>query len=374
MTNTSTLTAEILRQLADVAEGKKEFNDVIKSVTNSESEIAKIKNEFDSFKSIIASLKNNIKESVKDEIRTNDLNAKYETSAAMEVKDDEGNTVGYVGLKSKQKKSWWEKVKESMATSFQNRADLLTGKKTLKQVINEDASRLKENLMETSVVFRRPISVADGVHKGFKKTISELRGIEQQQARASLKARNDMLKEKMNASNKYAFLDDGQFAVALGAAYDNFARLEHLNAPDSVKNEVLGEIGLVLQEAKKRFPNATPEPTKGSYYKDQDVANMEQQLMPYMREACKTTPILRDDVRRYESWRNGQDATISDTPALKLSEMPFENFARYGNPDKTIHFTAEINHFRNPYESGTNAMSQSELAQKKAVVDRLHIR
>ncbi|MBQ7659560.1 MAG: hypothetical protein IJS26_02295 [Alphaproteobacteria bacterium] len=374
MSNTATLTAEILRQLADVAEGKKEFNDVVKSVTNSDSEIAKIKHEFDSFKSIISSLKNNIKESVKDEIRTNDLNAKYETSSAMEVKDSEGNTVGYVGLKTKQKKSWWEKVKESMATSFQNRADLLTGKKTLKQVMREDASRLKENLMETSVVFRKPISVADGVHKGFRKTISELRGIEQQQARASLKARNDMLKAKMNASNKYAALDDGQFAVALGSAYDNFARLEHLNAPDSVKNEVLGEIGLVLEEAKKRFPNAAPEATKGSYYKDQNVADMEQKLMPYMREACKTTPILRDDVRRYESWRNGQDATVLDTPALKLSEMPFENFARYANPDDKTIFTASINHFRNPYESGSNAMSAQQLAQQKALADSLHIR
>ncbi|MBO4285133.1 MAG: hypothetical protein J5895_02755 [Alphaproteobacteria bacterium] len=374
MSNTATLTAEILRQLADVAEGKKEFDDVVKSVTNSDSEIAKIKHEFDSFKSIISSLKNNIKESVKDEIRTNDLNAKYETSSAMEVKDSEGNTVGYVGLKTKQKKSWWEKVKESMATSFQNRADLLTGKKTLKQVMREDASRLKENLMETSVVFRKPISVADGVHKGFRKTISELRGIEQQQARASLKARNDMLKAKMNASNKYAALDDGQFAVALGSAYDNFARLEHLNAPDSVKNEVLGEIGLVLEEAKKRFPNAAPEPTKGSYYKDQNVADMEQKLMPYMREASKTNPILRDDVKRYESWRNGQDATVLDTPALKLSEMPFENFARYASPDDKTSFTAEINHFRNPYESGSNAMSAQQLAQQKALADSMNIR
>lgn len=374
MSNTTTLYAEILRQLADVAEGKREFNDVIKSVTNSDSEIKKIKDSFDSFRTVIASLKSNIKESVKDEIRTNDLNAKYETTSAMEVKDEQGNTIGHVGLKAKQKKSWWEKVKESMATSFQNRSDLLTGKKTLKQVMREDASRLKENMMETSIVFRRPISVADGIHKGFKKTIAELRGT----AKSNLdvmKATNQRVAEKlnMNAANKYASLDDGQFAVALGAAYDNFARLEHLNTPDNVKAEVLGEIGLVLQEAKKRFPNAAPEPTKGSYYKDQNIANMEQQLIPYMREAAKSNPLLRDDVHRYEAWRNGQDAIVM-TGALTVKEMPFENFARYGNPDKSVSFTAEINHFRNPYESGTNAMSQSELAKQKALVDKLHIR
>ncbi len=373
MSNTSTLTADILRQLADVAEGKKNFNDVIKSVTTNDSEIAKIKNEFDTFRGIISTLKSNIKESVKDEIRTNDLNAKYETSSAMEVKDSEGNTIGHIGLKTKQKKSWWEKVKENMATSFQNRADLLTGKKTLKQVMHEDATRLKSNMMETSVVFRKSASVADGMHKGFQKTIAELRGIEQQRARTSIKARNEMLKEKINAGKtaKYASLDDGQFAVALGAAYDNFARLEHFNTPDNIKTEVLGEIGLVLQEAQKRFPNAASEATKGSYYKDQNVANMEQQLMPYMREAAKSNPLLRDDVHRYESWRNNADATVM-TGALTLKEMPFENFARYGNPDKS--FTPDINHFNNPYDKGSNVLSQKQLLTEKAKVAKLNIR
>jgi len=373
MSNTTTLYAEILRQLADVAEGKREFNDVIKSVTNSDSEIKKIKDSFDSFRTVIASLKSNIKESVKDEIRTNDLNAKYETTSAMEVKDEQGNTIGHVGLKAKQKKSWWEKVKESMATSFQNRSDLLTGKKTLKQVMREDASRLKENMMETSIVFRRPISVADGIHKGFKKTIAELRGTAKPNLDV-MKATNQRVAEKlnMNAANKYASLDDGQFAVALGAAYDNFARLEHLNPSDSIKSELLAEINLVLKEAQKRFPNATPEPNKGSYYKDENIANMEQQLMPYMREASKTDVLLKEDVKRYESWRNGQDATVM-TGALTVKEMPFENFARYGNPN-TDHIDFKLEHFRNPYESGTNAMSQSELAKRKALVDKLHIR
>ncbi|MBR2299762.1 MAG: hypothetical protein IJ870_04225 [Alphaproteobacteria bacterium] len=372
MNNTSALTAEILRQLADVAEGKRDLNDVIKSVTNTDSEIQQLKEHFDSFKNTISTLRNNIKESVKDEIRTNDLNAKYETSSAMEVKDSKGNTIGHIGLKTKQKKSWWEKVRENMATSFQNKADLLTGKKTLRQVMREDATRLKSNMMETSVVFRKSASVADGVHKGIKKTITELRGIEQQQARASIKARNEMLKEKINSgkTDKYASLDDGQFAVAMGAAYDNFARLEHFNTPDSVKNEVLGEIALVLEEAKKRFPNVTPESNKGSYYKNQDVADMEQQFIPYMREASKGNIVLSADVNRYNSWRNGEDATImSDT--LTIKERPFENFARYSNPDKS--FTPDISHFNNPYDKGSNVLSQKQLLTEKAKVAKLNI-
>ncbi len=374
MSNSSTLTAEILRQLADVAEGKKEFNDVISSVVKSDEEIKKIKDNFDSFKSIISSLKNNIKESIKDEIRTNDLNAKYETSSAVEIKDDQGNTIGHIGLKTKQKKSFWEKFKENMATSFQNKADLLSGKKTLKQVINEDASRFKNNMMETSVVFRKSASVADGVKKGIHQTIAELRGTAKPK-QSFIKATNQRIAEKLNTnvSNKYSTLDDGQFAVALGAAYDNFARLEHFDTPDAIKNEVLSEINLVLQEAKKRFPNAIAETTKGSYYQDQDVANMEQSLIPYMREAAKENAVLRDDINRYNAWRNGQDATVING-ALTIKEMPFENFARYGHQGKQT--IAENAHdlFKQPYESGQRTMSQSDLAQQKALINNLNIR
>ena len=374
MSNTSTLTAEVLRQLADVAEGKKTLNEVIQSVTSIDEEKKKIKDSFDSFKNVISTLKRNIKESVKDEIRTNDLKAKYETSSAMEVKDSEGNTIGHIGLKTKQKKSWWEKVKENMATSFQNKADLLTGKKTLKQVLHEDASRLKENMMENSVVFRKTASISDGINKGLNRTIAELRGTAKPKP-SIIEATNQRVSERINAtsSNKYTSLDDGQFAVALGAAYDNFARLEHLNTPDNVKQEVLSEIGLVLEEAKKRFPNAIPEEKKGSYFKDQDVANAEQQLMPYMREAAKANGTLKEDVKRYETWRNGEDATIM-TGALTVKEMPFENFARYANPDKSVSFTAEINHFRNPYESGSKTMSKKQMDIARQQLSNLHIK
>lgn len=199
--------------------------------------------------------------------------------------------------------------------------------------------------------------------------ISKLRGTSGPQKETKPQTNQDQLNAKYEA---YAKLDDHQFALALGAAYDNFARLEHLNTPDNVKAEVLGEIGLVLAEAKKRFPNATPEPTKGSYYKDPNVANMEQQLIPYMREAAKSNPLLRDDVHRYESWRNGADATIM-TGTLTVKEMPFENFARYASPDDKTAFTAEINHFRNPYESGNKILSQKDIAIEKAKLAKLHI-
>ena len=69
MNNTSSYTADILRQLADVAEGKKDLNEVVSSVTSDINIVKKIKENYSQFTDIISSLKRNIKEQVKDEIK-----------------------------------------------------------------------------------------------------------------------------------------------------------------------------------------------------------------------------------------------------------------------------------------------------------------
>ena len=93
--------------------------------------------------------------------------------------------------------------------------------------------------------------------------------------------------------------------------------------------------------------------------------------MPYRREAAKSNALLSADVNRFNAWRNGEDATIM-TGALTVKEMPFENFARYGKPDKS--FTAEINHFRNPYESGSKTMSKKQMDIARQQLSNLHIK
>lgn len=370
MNNTSSYTADILRQLADVAEGKKDLNEVVNSVTSDVAVIKKIKENYNQFKEIISTLKRNVKEQVKDEIRKNDLDAKYETSSALAVKDADGNVVGYMGLKSKEKKAWIDRIKENLATNFHNSADLLTDKKTFKQVQKETWKKTHQDNIETSATYRHASGIATGVYKGVKKTIEELRGT---------KKPTPVLSSKVQA-DKYASLDETQFRVALGSAYDNFARLEHFNVADDVKKEVLQEINLVLEEAKKRYPDAVPENTQGSYFKDKDVANMEQQLMPYMRQAAKTDNIFAQEVNRYEAWRNGNEAIITQGPMITVTEMPFENTARWGIRDKTFEVSKQrygneaIDCFNNPYRKAKNTLSQEALAIEKAKVEKLNIR
>lgn len=359
----------MLRQLADVAEGKKDLNEVINSITSNLEERNKLKNGFDKFKEVVSDLKKNVKEQIKDEIRKNDLQAKYETDAAMEVKDSQGNTIGYIGLKSKQKKAWIDKMKEDMATSLHNSADLLTNKKTFKEVQREQWSKIHQDNIETSTVYRHASGITTGIYKGVKKTIEELRGIKNRKQSSKVQS----------PANKYAQLDETQFRVSLGAAYDNFARLEHFNVADDVKNEVLQEINLVLEEAKKRYPDAKQENTQGTYFKDKDVAGMEQQLMPYMREVAKSDFAFAQEVNRFEAWRNGNDAAIT-AGALTVKEMPFENAARWGNVDKIFNISKAtegdqaLNYFFNPYESGKKVMSQKDLAIAKAQAEKLVIR
>jgi hypothetical protein len=174
--------------------------------------------------------------------------------------------------------------------------------------------------------------------------------------------------------NKYATLDNGQFSVAMGTAYENLVWMEHHGASKEAKVEVLGEIKQIVAEAQKRWPNAQPEALRGDYFKDNDVAMMEQQLMPYMREAAKNNRVLAADVYNYAAWRQNQNAEISKGgvgPAV--SEIPFQNAARYGtnNVEKS---DLPANCFKNAYEKGNSVMSATQMAQARAKIAELHIR
>ena len=171
--------------------------------------------------------------------------------------------------------------------------------------------------------------------------------------------------------NKYSVLDDGQFRVALGTAYENLYRLNgHINPAnyESDKKNVLDEIKLVMEEAKRRYPNAGDAPEKGSFYKDVDVQSAEQQMMPYMREAAKQSKTFAEDVNRFEYWRNGKDAVVMSNGPLKVTEMPFENTARW--PSQMTSFEQ----LKNPFQAGSNVMSQKEFMQQRELVAALKVR
>lgn len=171
--------------------------------------------------------------------------------------------------------------------------------------------------------------------------------------------------------NKYASLDDGQFRVALGVAYENLYRLNGHDNPANYaedKKIVLDEVKLVMDEAKRRYPNAGEFPETGSYYKDADVQSAEQQMMPYMREAAKQDRVLAADVNRYEAWRNGQEAVIMSGGPLKVTEKPFENTARWPS------HMSSFEQLKNPYEAGSRVMSQKEFMQSREKVRNMYVR
>lgn len=171
--------------------------------------------------------------------------------------------------------------------------------------------------------------------------------------------------------NKYTSLDDGQFRVALVTAYENLYRLNgHINPTnyEGDKKFVLDEIKQVMEEAKRRYPNAGDMPDKGIFYKDVDVQSVEQQMIPYMREAAKQDRIFAADVNRFEAWRNGNDAVIMGNGPLKVTESPFENTVRW--PSQMSSFEQ----LKNPYKAGSNVMSQRQLMQQKELVAALKVR
>jgi hypothetical protein len=123
-----------------------------------------------------------------------------------------------------------------------------------------------------------------------------------------------------------------------------------------------------MEEAKRRYPNAGDMPEKGSFYKDADVQSAEQQMMPYMREVAKQNRTFAEDVNRFEAWRNGEDAVIMSNGPLKVTERPFENTARW--PSQMSSFEQ----LKNPYQAGSNVMSQRELMQQRELVAAVKVR
>ena len=172
-------------------------------------------------------------------------------------------------------------------------------------------------------------------------------------------------------ANKYERLDDTQFAASLSAAYENLVKLEHVRATDEVRREVFAEIGSVLVEAHRRYPNADDMPNKGSYFVDEEVATVEQQLMPYMREAGKDNVLLAQDVQRYEAWRDGKNTSL----AQGVQEQPFNNVERYWSRSlRSISSDVQTQDFLNPYEAGKRVMNQTELQLQKEMFGKINIR
>ena len=91
------LLADIFYKLAEVAEGKKEIDDVIKEVTNDDKNAGWLKEKYNEFSSFVSNLRNNIRSEYDKAKKFNDLDREYDMRNTVSVKlpnGQEGYSVG----------------------------------------------------------------------------------------------------------------------------------------------------------------------------------------------------------------------------------------------------------------------------------------
>lgn len=348
---------DMFRTLADVADGKISFDDAIKSITDIEQERNKLKSHYQEFKDFVQTLKTNIKQEVKNAKKLNDFKVSHDTKASLTIYDDNGNIKGFMGGKPKEKTSFFTKMKNRFARRLRQDADFIDGKTSFSEYAKQPLKNLHSNMMEDSTgLYRDATSVVQGVKRGFKKTISDLRGTSKNSSTPQPKT--------PSIEEQYAKLEPKQFAVALGQAYENIAKLQRNGwESDMDKQKVLQDIAPALNEAKRRFPDLMPA-DKGSFYKDNQLANTEALAFAALG---KVQNHFKDDFVRYSAWRHGKnfETSLGDKT---LSEEPFHNSARYGSGSNKYEY------FKNPLKTGKNVMSNKELEIARQQVAKLKMR
>jgi len=140
---------------------------------------------------------------------------------------------------------------------------------------------------------------------------------------------------KMYAEENLHGLDENKFSMLLLNAYDDIVLME---ATGEKPEGRMVEVKAILEEAKRRYPDAGPALPYGKYFKDNDCATLESQLMPYMREAKKSPSTFKvedkftheiydysTDIDKYNAWRDGELYHALNEKGL-TSEEPFKEF------------------------------------------------
>ncbi len=360
----NTLLGEIFRTLADVADGKLSLDDAIQQTTTNNKEIKQLKKHYNTFSQFVSSLKHNIKKEIRNTKLTNDFIHSYDTQSAVAIRDNQGNIKGFIGGKPKTKQSFWGKVKNRFARSLRQQADLIDGKMSLKEFTQTPLKNLHQDYMDDSKLYRQGTSIIQGINKGIKLSIAELRGTSRPQGNI---LKNNTSDSKNHTTNPYSSLDNTQLTVALGTAYENIVRLQHNGCRSANdKTEILSDFQQLISAARQRYPN-TPTTLQGSYFKDKDFAAIEAQLFPFLKEAGKNDSVIMHDTKRYEKWRNNQSFSERN-----LTEYPFHNSARYRHQDSSNFHT--IDTLKSPLKAGQNVMTKTQLQQAKAQIAQLNIR
>lgn len=371
--------ADFLYILGDVAAGKISLKEACKHLADKDKDRAK--RLLETTKQAFTIIKSSIKER-KQEL---DMQAQYDMSVAAKININ-GNTY-YMGLKPKQKKSGFRQMFENLGRTLKTTGSVLTGKKTIKQATKEEFQAVQESLSNSSNVYRGFRATAETI-SDFTKNIKELRGLETSKGGPSKKE-----------TNPYDKLDDKQFSCAMHAAYVDIVRMEHIfgvGCYEPGENKAIDEINRLLESAQKRFPSAKIS-DKGSYFTDEKLKNVEAQLFAFMREYIKKNPsdiVAKDEIQRYECWRQGKKYIGQTIGNITLSEEPFHNGTLFGpksirydlkdkealakmSPEirkKTINKNVDLCLYNNALEKGRSVMSEKTLAMEKAKLEKLTIR
>jgi len=360
----NSLLGEIFRTLADVADGKLSLDEAIKQTTINNKEIKQLKKHYHNFDKFVTSLKKNIKKEIHNAKLSNNFDHEYNTKSALTIRDKQGNIKGFIGGKPKQKQSFWAKVKNRFSRSLRQQADFIDGKISLTEFSQTPLKNLHQDYMEDSKLYRQGTSIIQGINRGIKQSIAELRGTAQPQEHTK---KINTIDSQAHTTNPYISLDNTQLTVALGTAYENIVRLQHdgCRSPND-KREILSDFQELISVAQQRYPNTSIAP-QGSYFKDKDFANIEAQLLPLLKESGKNNCIVTADTQRYDSWRNNQSFTQGN-----ITEEPFHNSARYSSQDSSSFHT--INTLKSPLKAGQNTMSEQQLQQTKAQIAKMTVR
>ncbi len=354
---------ELFYALGDVAAGKRTLEDVCKEMAQKDKE--RFSKLFEAGKKFLSDLKTNVKQNVKDEIKKADIAAKYDTSSAVTV--DVKGQKGYIGLKPKKKLPWWKQIGKNLADSMRNTADVLEGKKTLPKAAKDEVKRIDKSLSTESSVYRTASAAAKGTFAGVKKTIENLRGT------------STPTPQPKAPDNPYETLDSEQLGHAMGVAYENIVRMDHIGGfTNSERDKALAEIQKIIDVAKKRFPDVKPE-DKGAYFQHANVQSTEAELFAYMKaDAAKNKDnIKQEDIVRYEAWRQSKDYELNG-PTMTLKEGPFMNTARYGsaqwrNEAPQPHYKAD-EMLKSPLKSAKTIMTKQEIAEYTQRFSKINIR
>lgn len=350
---------ELFYALGDVAAKKRTLEDVCKDMAKQDKDkIAKL---FEAGKLFLRNLKTNVKE----EIRKADIEANYDTSGALTV--DINGKKGYVGLKPKNKQSWWKKWRENAAASLKNSTEVIEGSQTVVQGIKSEGKRINKSMMNESSAYRKVYGTVVGSFKGMSRTVRDLRGI----------SGSDV--KPQTPKNPYENLNSEQLSIAMGVAYENLIRMEHSGEfSDDEKAKGLAEVQKVIDAVKERFPDIKPE-GKGAYFQNVNVQSVEAELFAYMKaDAAKNNnAVIQGDVARYEAWRKCENFEVK-SPMMTITEIPYENVARFGsaswrNDKENSEWTVE-SMLKNPLKSAKKAMTSEDVAATRKMLEKLNVR